>query len=84
MAKDCDGAGLRNETMDHGVTASGRQARDSTLYRRGFLIGRESDSRYLNGNMQGWADVLVHAGSNGRARRVGLPGEMTGKQWALA
>jgi hypothetical protein len=37
MAKDCDGAGLRNETMDHGVTASGRQARDSTLSERGAV-----------------------------------------------
>lgn len=26
----------------------------------------ESDSQYLNGNMQGWADVLMHAGSNGK------------------
>lgn len=37
MAKDCEGGGLRNETLDHGVTASGRQARDSTRSERGAV-----------------------------------------------
>jgi hypothetical protein len=105
---DCEGGGLRNETWDHRVTASGRQARDLTLSGRGavstMLIQEHTttnrkrptytagDSWFAlkaipdismgicNGNMQGWADVMVHAGSNGREQRVELPGEMTGRR----
>jgi hypothetical protein len=37
MAKYCEGGGLRNESLDHGGTASRGQARDLTLSERGAV-----------------------------------------------
>jgi hypothetical protein len=41
----------------------------ANIHRRGFLVCPGSDSRYLNGDMLGFANVLEHTGSTGRAKR---------------
>lgn len=61
---------------------SARNPVDGANIHRGIvLISLESDSRYLNGDMQGFTDVPVHARSNRRAKEVELPSEMGGRWW---